>query len=165
MIGGFLWFSFHAAHTSFYAPFPVGMTARGEVALPEGYTKNDVGRTDRGVGAWQAAHYVYSAAQLNFGKAFRTIRSAQQTWEGSGEALVAASASAFLNGSATIDDIGRWCCHHATSVVQAWWDLSDELLRDFIYPSATYPDWWLQATNYIEGPPPSPEVPPPPTTV
>ncbi len=46
----------HAAHTSFYTPFPAGMLEAGGVLLPVGYTENSFGATDRGTGAWQAAH-------------------------------------------------------------------------------------------------------------
>ncbi len=84
-------------------------------------------------------------------------------WQGRAAVLLRDSEEGYLNGTATIADVARACCDHATASVRAWWDLSDELLRDFAYPAATYPAWWLQATDYVDGPPPSPEVPPPPT--
>lgn len=58
-VGGVLWFSMHAAHTSHYAPFFAGATTAA-VALPMGYTTNS-GAADRGVGAWQASRFVFNA--------------------------------------------------------------------------------------------------------
>ena len=91
------------------------------------------------------------------------IRAAQQLWESRATALLREGEAAFLNGTASMADISGSCCAHAVTTVAAWWELSDELLRDFAYPSAASPAWWLQSTNYVDGPPPSPDVPPPPT--
>jgi hypothetical protein len=162
-VGGVLWFSMHAAHTSLYTPFPVGLTTDKTARLPDGFTQNSLAKTDRGLGAWQSAHFVYSAAQLYFGKAIATIQAAQALWEGRAESLIRESDASYLNGSATIGDISQRCSKHATAAVVAWWELSDDLLRGFTFPSDTYPDWWLQATDYADGPEPSPVVPPPPT--
>lgn len=64
-VGGLIWLAMHAAHTSVYVPFFVGLTmaAAQPVRLPPGYTTNQLRSVDRGVGAWQSA--VISPASNN----------------------------------------------------------------------------------------------------
>ena len=161
-VGGVLWFSMHAAHTSVYVPFFAGMTtpAAHPVALPDAYTSNRLGSVDRTVGAWQAARFVFNAAQLNFQRALPSIRLAQRLWEQRGETLVDDGTAAYVAGALNMEGLARRCHEHAVEAVGAWWTLSDELQLAYSHPSEVYPDWWLQAVNYSGGPSPAPPVPP-----
>mmetsp|Transcript_37652 Transcript_37652/g.100045 ORF Transcript_37652/g.100045 Transcript_37652/m.100045 type:complete len:331 (+) Transcript_37652:765-1757(+) len=163
-VGGVLWFSMHAAHTSVYSPFLAGM-ATAAVAPPTGYTDNAYGRIDRGVGAWQAARFVFNAAQLHFSDAIAPIRQAQALWEGRADTLLEACVADYVAGRADAATLANRTNTHAAGAVSAWWDLSDELMLRYAHPSVVYPAWWLElpAVGYTDGPPPSPEVPPPPT--
>ena len=51
-----------------------------KVALAPSLTQNG-GAVDRGVGAWQAAHFVFAASQIDFGGAMPLVQQAQQQWE------------------------------------------------------------------------------------
>jgi len=160
-----LWFSMHGALSSVYVPFPVALLG-ADVELPLGYTHNSVSRADRGVGAWQAARFVFTAAQLHFNIAIKLVRSSQHLWEAQlGEAAVSNWTAGFVSGELSASDISHGSVAHAVAATSAWWDLSDQLLLPFNYPAVTYPTDWVQApvVAYADGPPPSPEVPLPPT--
>ena len=161
-IGGVMWMAMHAAHTSVYVPFFAGAT-RVDVPLPIGFTNNSVA-VDRGVGAWQASRFVFAAAQLDFQRSIGLVRHAQAKWEQAGEVLIDSAAAAFRAANASMAEVARWSSMHAAKTVAAWWQLSDELIVGVAYPSTIYPQWWLEepAVNFTGGPPPSPDVPPPP---
>ncbi|KAL1512006.1 hypothetical protein AB1Y20_005281 [Prymnesium parvum] len=163
-VGGVLWLAMHAAHTSVYSPFWAGMTT-ADSPLPEGYTVNAYSRVDRGVGAWQASRFVFNAAQLHFDEAIRQVRQAQELWESRAEALLDRGVAEYVAGNATMAMLANRTNAHAVAAVSAWWALSDDIMLSVAYPSVTYPAWWLDSTDvaFQDGPPPSPEVPPPPT--
>ena len=180
-VGGVLWFGMHSALTTVYVPWPLALlrTATGTnatggapiimapvvppVALPVAYTNNSAGRADRGVGAWQAARFVFTAAQLHFTAAIGRVQTAQTLWEATkGGALVADWTRRYTSGELSARQVAVSACAHATDATRAWWELSDQLMLDFSYPDAVYPRWWAEDVGYATGPGPSPEVPPPP---
>ena len=160
-----LWFGMHSALTTVYVPWPLALLRATTlpVPLPVAYTNNSAGRVDRGVGAWQAARFVFTAAQLDFGAALSRVRAAQTLWEATtGEALVTSWTRRYASGGLTARQVAAAACAHATNATRAWWALSDELLLSFNYPDAVYPGWWAADVGYAAGPGPSPDVPPPP---
>ena len=114
-----MWFSFHAAHTSFYVPFPAGMPPS---FLPPSYTTNALDRLDRGRSAWQAARAVFNIAQLKFSFAIQDIAAAQQAVEAAGARIQADVDSRYKDER----DL-QWACQafaaHAAEAVQLWWSL------------------------------------------
>ena len=173
-VGGVLWLSFHAAHTSFYVPFPVGMAAANS-PLPPGVTTNAVGSVGRGVAGWQAARFVFNTCQLRFADMITHVAAAQEKWEGAGRNLTARNAADWVSGAAGIAEVAKRTSAHATAVVAAWWELADSLMLAYAdgYCNGCgrgprhlgYPRWWLASkeVNYTGGPPPALPVPPPPT--
>ena len=160
-VGGVLWLSFHASHTSFYVPFPVGMAA-ANATLPPGVTTNSVTQVGRGVAGWQAARFVFNTAQLRFNDMITDVVAAQALWEGAGRNLTARNAADWVLGAADMTELARRTNAHVAAVVAAWWQLADDLmLRHW----KGFPQWWLASpeVNYENGPPPSLPVPPPPT--
>jgi hypothetical protein len=73
----------------------------------------------------------------------------------------AESAAAFLIARLQSDDEDRNAVQEthalASEVLQKWSALPDELILQFAdgYNTPTYPDWWLKAVGYEQGPPPS----------
>ena len=157
-VGGVMWISFHSALYSVYMPLTTG-SLHSSLPLPRGLTANS-GAVDRGIGAWQAAHFVFAAAQIHFTASLARLTEEQSSWEAKGERVVAAATADFVAGQASNDEVSRHCFDHVRAAVAAWWQLSDSLLLSTSYPALRYPSWWLNATGYAEGPPPSPKVPP-----
>lgn len=164
-IGGTLWFSFHAAHTSFYTPFPAVLLSPGtaaEVALPAGFTNNSLTVVNRGVSAFQAAKFVYNIAQLRFDAMAPRIEGEQSKQELSFLELQTASDRVYVADPSSAREIAETYMEKAQQAVSDWWDLSDELVLRFgdSYTSG-YPEWWLRNTDvgFLNGPVPAPPVP------
>jgi dipeptidase len=139
-----LWFAFHAAHTSIYIPFVVGMTQ-----LPVSHTNNSLVNVDRGIGGFNAARFVFNIAQIHFDLAIQDIRSEQDRLESESQALVHSLKSSTKNMSS----IGELLRENAAKNVKAWWDLSDLILLHYADGYCNncghgprhigYPTWWL----------------------
>ena len=174
-IGGVCWLGFHAAHTSFYVPFPVGM-AEANTALPKSHTTNSHDAVGRGVAAWQGARFVFNTAQLRFDLMVEDIVAAQALWHSKGVALMAGLEKGFLAGKLGMRQIAEQVGAHAMANTEAWWLLADQLMLRYAdgYCNSCgrgprhlgYPAWWLRskAVGYEKGPPPSLPVPPPPVS-
>jgi len=165
-VGGVEWLGMHAAHTTLYVPFPLGMLSpQGlQVPLPEGYTTNDLNRVGRGVGAVNAARFVFNAAQLRFDAAIEDVREGQRLWEqDKGMQLLKRTEEDYLNGKVNLTGLTSRFCDHAVEAVAAWWEMSDQInLKYGDTCKLGYPAWWLRSpsVDYAGGPPPSPRVPP-----
>ena len=107
---------------------------------------------------------MFTAAQLDFSRAIVDIRAAQQKMDSSGELTLASAVADYLDGG-TDAAVAHACGEHAVMAVRAWWALSDDLMLRYSPPSLTYPAWWVNSSEvgFADGPPPSPDVPPPPT--
>jgi dipeptidase len=162
-VGGTLWFSVHAAHTSLYIPFPVGHTLPGTPSLPPGLTNNSLGAVGRGVSFYQASRFVHNAAQHRFSHAIQVVKATQRGLERSASALQAEQVAQYVNGSATIAEVAAQFNQNAVDMVAAWWSLADQLVVTVGCDSGHdgYPAWWLRAPDvgYTDGPPPAPPVP------
>jgi dipeptidase len=199
-VGGTLWFGPHAAHGTVFVPL-----AAGSLAAPPEYTDGWQGsaplaqqRATNG-GFW-ASRAVLNVAQLRFDVAMPRVRAQQLHFEQQGLvvqaaadrawlAAVATAAAADARGAAAADNANATLAltaaylAHATLAVQAWWQLSDELLFAladgylnawsagspspaaaagggawaapvFTASAVGYPSWWLEQVGYQNGPPP-----------
>jgi len=153
-VGGLVWVCFGAQDTSCYMPFYIGVKE-----IPRSFEVGDHWVFDRNSARW-AFDYVDFHAQVVYSLAIEDVRAAQQMWEKPAvertplidriaEELYRkdpAQASQFLTD---------YCLNNANRVVEAWWELGDELLVKYnhlwIYDARTrkrspikYPEWWLK---------------------
>jgi dipeptidase len=182
-IGGVMWIGMHAAHGTCFVPTPCGVTA-----LAEGLTLGNASLVDRR-SSWWAHRYVLNVARgLRFDQAVEDIRNTQLEWERRGAGVLKEMERLFAEQSgqsetdaapgasdeANIARITGAAARHADAARDAWWRLADALMAKFAdgFVSRTqndgsttpgvaegYPDWWLDAAGFADGPPPPPEPP------
>jgi dipeptidase len=153
-VGGLVWLCFGAQDTSCYMPFYAGITQ-----IPHSFEIGDHWVFDRNSARW-AFDYVDFHTQVLYSLAIEDVREAQKNWEKTAfdrtpvidkfaEELYKKDpfqASQFLTD---------YCINNANRVVDAWWELGDDLLVKYnklwIYDAKTrkrnplkYPDWWLK---------------------
>ena len=162
-IGGTMWVAMHAAHTSVYVPFVVGMNK-----LPIGYQTAAVNKVGRGVSAWQASRFVFNVAQLKFKYMIKDIRNLQKVLENSSEILQQRIDRLYVNNDANLSKITSMYIQNAKTCVEQWWDLSDNLILYYADGYCNYhtecmskkfgthlgyPSRWLaEQLDYINGP-------------
>ena len=154
MIGGLVWLGWGAQDTSCYMPLYSGITQ-----IPRSFEIGDHWVFDRESARW-ASDYVDFHTQVIYAHAIQDVRQAQARWEKSAvertplidkaaEELYKkdpAQASRFLTD---------YCLNNASAVIQAWWELGDQLLVKYnhlwIYDTMTrkrnalkFPDWYLK---------------------
>jgi hypothetical protein len=178
-----MWIGMHAAHGTCFVPTPCGVTA-----LAEGLTLGNASLVDRR-SSWWAHRYVLNVARgLRFDQALEDIRNEQLEWERRGAGVLKEMERLFAEQSeqsetdaapgasdeANIARITGAAARHADAARDAWWRLADALMAKFAdgFVSRTqndgsttpgvaegYPDWWLDAAGFADGPPPPPEPP------
>ena len=155
IIGGIVWIAFGAQDTSCFMPFYAGVTK-----IPESFKIGDHWSFNRKSARW-AFDYVDFHTQVLYSLAIKDVRKAQEKWEGAALEWVdimdklaldiykkdPAQARKFLTD---------YCINNANNVIQAWWQLGNELLVKYnhlwIYnvekrtrERLEYPEWWLRA--------------------
>ncbi|MBM3285115.1 MAG: hypothetical protein FJY81_04520 [Candidatus Aminicenantes bacterium] len=153
-VGGIVWLAFGAQDTSCFMPFYIGVTE-----IPRSFEVGDHWVFSRDSARW-AFDYVDFHAQVLYSYAIQDVRDAQNKWEKSAVDKTAgidewatklhqkdpAEARRFLT---------EYCLSNATSVINAWWNLGDQLLVRYnhlwIYDAQTrkrnplkFPDWYLK---------------------
>jgi len=153
-VGGLIWLAWGAQDTSCFMPLYAGITR-----IPRSFEVGDHWTFSRDSARW-AFDYVDFHAQVVYSKAIEDVRLAQKTWE-----------QAAAERTATIDQFASdlykkdpglagqfltdYCLSNADRVIQAWWELGDQLLVKYnhlwIYNTQTrkreplkLPDWWLK---------------------
>ncbi len=173
-IGGIIWLSFGAQDTACYMPLYAGISA-----IPRSFEKGDHWVFSRDSARW-AFDYVDFHTQVVYSYAIEDVQKSQDKWETRAiqRTLIIdknalelykkdpAEATAYLTD---------YCVNNAKCVVNAWWELGDQLLVRYnhfrIYDPLTRksdrvtpPDQWLKAvveTDKLEPlPPPEPSEPP-----
>lgn len=169
-IGGINWIAFGAQDTSCYIPFYCGITE-----MPESFSLGDHFIFDRDSARW-AFDYVDYHTQVVYSYAIEDVKKAQEKWESSSFQKIQIMDKAALgiyekDPADAVEFITDFCLNNAKSVVDAWWDLGDDLLVKYnhfrIYDSQTRrpgriqtPEWWNRAV--IEQDKLVPIIPPPP---
>ncbi len=153
-IGGIVWLAWGAQDTSCFMPFYIGITE-----IPKSFQVGDHWTFSRDSARW-AFDYVDFHTQVLYSYAIQDVRAAQLKWEQSAVSKTPnidawaldlykkdpTEARRFLN---------EYSNNHAANVIQAWWDLGDQLLVKYnhlwIYDSQKrerqaikFPDWYLK---------------------
>ncbi len=153
-IGGIVWLCFGAQDTSCYMPLYNGMTE-----IPKSFEIGDHWHFDRKSARW-AFDYVDYHTQPLYSYAIKDVRKAQKKWE-----LTAVERTPLIDKAAmelydkdpekAIKFLTDYCMNNATNVINAWWELGDQLLVKYnhlwIYDVKTrkrlplkFPDWYLK---------------------
>ncbi len=153
-IGGIVWISLGALDTDCFMPFYQGVTK-----IPRSFEFGDHWEFDRKSARW-AFDYVDFHSMVVYSYAIKDVRKAQDKWE-----------KAAIKRTTDIDNhalklykkspaqateyLNDYCNNNAELVVDAWWDLGDQLLvkynklwyynaRERKREALKYPDWWLR---------------------
>jgi dipeptidase len=153
--GGINWIAFGAQDTSCFIPLYCGITE-----FPESFSLGDHFVFDRKSARW-AFDYVDYHTQVAYSYAIEDVKTAQEKWESITFQKIQAMDNAALemyekDPVDAIAFITDFCLNNAKSVVDAWWELGDDLLVKYnhfgIYDPATRrpgriqtPDWWNRA--------------------
>lgn len=153
-MGGILWLSFGAQDTTCYMPLYAGITE-----IPYSFQIGDHWVLNRDSARW-AFDYVDFHTLVAYSHAIKDVKAAQIKWEDTAIARVPAidQAAKLLyeqDQKLAIDFITDYSNHNADKVVEAWWELGDDLLVKYnhlgIYDPESrrtgnlpYPDWWIK---------------------
>jgi dipeptidase len=153
-IGGIVWLAFGAQDTSCYIPLYAGITE-----IPKSFSIGDHWVFNRESARW-AFDYVDFHAQVVYSHAIQDIKKAQDKWERSAIRRVPAIDITARelhrqNSSLAATFLTDYCINNANKVIDAWWELGDELLVKYnhlsIYDTERrgrknlpYPEWWLK---------------------
>ncbi|TET84591.1 MAG: hypothetical protein E3J46_10915 [Desulfobacteraceae bacterium] len=153
-IGGLVWLAFGAQDTSCYMPFYAGITE-----IPKSFEFGDHWEFNRDSARW-AFDYVDFHTQVLYSLAIKDVRKAQEKWEAGAVTRVQAIDKVALelykkDPAQASQFLTDYCLNNANRVIDAWWDLGDQLLVRYnhlwIYDKKTrkrirlnYPEWWLK---------------------
>jgi dipeptidase len=153
-VGGIVWLAFGSQDTACYMPLYTGINA-----IPESFMIGDHWVFDRKSARW-AFDYTDFHTQVAYSHTIKDVRKAQEKWEGGA-----------ITKTPVIDKVAQelykkdpamaaefltdYCINNANRVVDAWWELGDQLLVKFnhlwIYDTEArrtrmleYPEWWLR---------------------
>jgi dipeptidase len=170
--GGINWIAFGAQDTSCYIPLYCGI-----VQMPQSFRKGDHFVFDRDSARW-AFDYVDYHTQVAYSYAIADVQKAQVKWEDITfqKIKVMDNAALELYEKDPVDAIAfitDFCVNNAKSVVDAWWELGDDLLVKYnhfrIYDPETRrpgriqtPDWWNKAVVELDKLEPVPQPEPKP---
>ena len=153
-IGGIVWLAFGTQDTACYMPLYAGITE-----IPHSFSIGDHWVFDRESARW-AFDYVDFHAQVAYSHAIQDIKKAQDKWEKPAiEKVPAIDITAKelykQDVSLAIKFLTDYCLNNADKVIEAWWELGDQLLvkynhlsiydtKDRRRSNLPYPEWWIK---------------------
>ncbi|MFB0564238.1 MAG: dipeptidase [Candidatus Aminicenantaceae bacterium] len=158
-IGGIVWLAFGAQDTSCYMPLYAGITK-----IPHSFEIGDHWIFSRDSARW-AFDYVDFHTLVAYSLAIEDVKKAQEKWE-AGAVAKTETIDKFALELFKKDPIQAtefltdYCYNNANSVVNAWWELGDQILVKYnhlrLYDTENrktrrlqYPEWWLrELVNY-----------------
>ena len=153
-IGGIVWLAFGAQDTACYMPLYAGITE-----IPHSFSIGDHWVFNRESARW-AFDYVDFHALVAYSHAIQDIQKAQDKWEKTAiERVPSIDISAKelykQDPKLAINFLTDYCLNNANKVIDAWWELGDQLLVKYnhlsIYDTKSrgrsnlpYPGWWVE---------------------
>lgn len=153
-VGGIIWLAFGAQDTSCYLPLYAGINK-----LPPSFQVGDHWVFNRNSARW-AFDYVDFHTQVAYSYAIQDVKIAQQKWEKTAVEKIKAidiTANQLYQKEPCLGEefLTDYCLNHAKKVVEAWWELGNQLLVKYnhlsIYDTQNrkrsrleYPPWWLK---------------------
>lgn len=166
-IGGIIWLAFGAQDTSCYMPLYAGITE-----IPESFKIGDHWQFNRQSARW-AFDYADFHTLVAYSYAIKDVKKAQENWEGAALKRVPVTDKFALelynqDPGQAIQFLTDYCINNANRVVEAWWELGDQLLVKYnhliIYDAKTrkraqiaYPELWLKEVVKYHNLQPQPE--------
>jgi len=154
-IGSVLWFGEDAPHSTVYIPLYAGITT-----VPESFSKGSRAFLDRNY-AWWAFNYVSNMIDLKFSYILEDVQKVQQEFESEffeNQPYIEKVALDIYKDSPekAMEFLTDYCYNNATSVVERWWKLPDEIMFKYYDgyvggKQVGYPTWWLEAVGFGEG--------------
>jgi dipeptidase len=167
-IGGVVWLSFGAQDTSCYMPLYAGITR-----IPRSFSIGDHWHFDRHSARW-AFDYVDFHTQVVYSYAIKDVMEAQKVWEDAAidrsEAIDKTALVLYKQEpQLAIDFLTDYSNNNADKVVDAWWDLGNQLLVKYnhfnIYNAEKrsigrikFPEWWNRLVAEQDGLKPLPKA-------
>jgi len=154
--GSLMWFAPHASASSCFVPFSNRMTEVPSMYMsanpdPEGLSRDS---------AYWAHRYVFTVAKIMYNHAMSNVTAVQKELEDAGVQLVADIDAQFDAGnSMDATKLSAMYTKHAERVLRAFWALPDLIVASYSdgwladKANVGYPDWWLKAVGYEQGPP------------
>ncbi len=152
-VGGIIWIAFGAMDTDCFMPFYQGVTE-----IPKSFQFGDHWEFDRKSARW-AFDYVDFHTQVVYSYAIQDVRNAQEKWEKSAIERISQTDDYAMKLYKESPEQARqylteYCNNNANLVVNAWWELGDQLLvkynhlwiydvKDRTRKPLEYPEWWL----------------------
>jgi len=153
-IGGIVWLAWGALDTSCFMPLYIGLTE-----IPRSFEVGDHWAFSRDSARW-AFDYVDFHAQVLYSYAIQDVHEAQKKWEKSAidrtPAIDQAALEIYKKDPLQVRPfLTDYCNNNAKLVINAWWDLGDQLLVKYnhlwMYDVKTrkrlpikFPDWYLR---------------------
>jgi len=153
--GSLLWFAPHASASSCFVPVSNRMTEVPRMYMnanpdPEGLSRDS---------AYWAHRYVFNVAKIMYNHAMKNVTAVQQELETAAVQLVSnIDAQIDAGGSVDAAQLTKAYTEHAERVLSAFWALPDLIVAHYSNgwnadkANVGYPDWWLKAVGYEQGP-------------
>lgn len=153
-IGGIVWLAFGAQDTACFMPLYAGITE-----IPHSFSIGDHWVFNRESARW-AFDYVDFHTQVAYRHAIQDVNKALEKWEKTAIDRVSSidiSANELhkQDPELAIRFLTDYCLNNASKVVDAWWEIGDQLLVKYnhlsVYNTETrrrsnlpYPEWWIK---------------------
>jgi dipeptidase len=160
--GAVLWYGPSSALTTVFTPFLVDLWD-----VPASFRSGHQGEFSRESAFW-AVCYAHNIANLKWSYMIQDVAKRQLALESSSVAMVGSMEAEYKRNN-DFDLVEETYLKNIQAIVDSIWSLSDEMMfkyadgfinePDNMSQMVGYPEWWLEAVGYKDGPPPPPTKP------